>query len=190
MKLIETEIPGVVILEPQRFEDERGHFFESFSQQWFTKNVCDTVFIQDNESRSRQNVIRGLHYQLPPAAQSKLVRVISGKILDVAVDIRRGSPTFGQHVAAELSGENFHQLFIPRGFAHGFAVLSKEAVVQYKCDHFYSPGHEASIFHDDPELRINWIVEPRKVIQSGKDNDAPKFSDAPLFEYGKNLYGR
>ncbi|MDL2230730.1 dTDP-4-dehydrorhamnose 3,5-epimerase [Alistipes sp. OttesenSCG-928-L06] len=190
MNIIETNIPGVVILEPRRFEDERGWFFESYSQRWFAENVCDTVFVQDNESRSRQHVIRGLHYQLPPMAQSKLVRVISGTILDVAIDIRRGSPTFGQHVAVELSGENFQQLFIPRGFAHGFAVLSKETVVQYKCDNLYSPEHEASIFHDDPALHINWLVEPRKVIQSLKDNDAQRFADAPLFDYGQNLYAR
>jgi len=190
MKLIETEIPGVVILEPQRFEDKRGYFFESFSQRWFAENVRDTVFVQDNESRSKQNVIRGLHYQLPPMAQSKLVRVISGNILDVAVDIRRGSPTFGQHVAVELSGENFQQLFVPRGFAHGFSVLSKEAIVQYKCDNLYSPEHEASIFHDDPELRLNWIIEPRKVILSDKDNYAQKFADAPMFNYRDNLYAQ
>lgn len=188
MKLIQTDIPGVVILEPQRFEDDRGWFFESFSQAWFAENVCDTLFVQDNESYSKKNVVRGLHYQLPPMAQSKLVRVVSGEILDVAVDIRRGSPTFGQHVAVELSGENFHQLFIPRGFAHGFAVLSKEAVVQYKCDNPYSPRHEASIFHDDPELRINWLIEPRKVILSVKDNDAPKLWDTPLFDFHENLY--
>ena len=188
MKIIETEIPGVVILEPERFGDERGHFFESYSQRWFAKNVCDTVFVQDNESRSVKNVIRGLHYQLPPMAQSKLVRVISGRILDVAVDIRQGSPTFGQHVAAELSGEDFRQLFIPRGFAHGFAVLSKEAIVQYKCDNPYSPEHEASFFHDDPQLRINWLVEPRKVIQSAKDNYAQKFCEAPMFDYRQNLH--
>ena len=188
MKILKTEIPEVVILEPERFEDERGHFFESFSQRWFRENVCDTVFVQENESYSRKNVIRGLHYQLPPMAQSKLVRVVSGKILDVAVDIRQGSPTFGQHTAVELSGENFLQLFIPRGFAHGFAVLSKEAVVQYQCDNPYSPEHEAAFFHDDPELRINWQVEPRKVIQSVKDANAQKFAEAPMFDYGKNPY--
>ena len=180
----------MVILEPQRFEDSRGWFFEGFSQRWFAENVCDTVFVQDNESFSKRNVIRGLHYQLPPFAQSKLVRVVRGTILDVAVDIRRGSPTFGQHVAVELSGENFRQLFIPRGFAHGFAVLSREAVVQYKCDNPYSPAHEASFFHDDPDLKINWQVEPRKVIQSAKDNDAQTFCEAPLFDDPANLYRR
>jgi len=188
MKLIETEIPGVVILEPQRFEDERGYFFESYTRKWFAENVCDTVFVQDNESKSKYAVIRGLHYQLPPMAQSKLVRVISGKILDVAVDVREDSPTFGQHAAVELSGEDFRQLFIPRGFAHGFAVLSKEAVVQYKCDNPFSPEHEASIFHDDPKLKINWLIEPRKVIQSHKDNYAPQWDEAPKFRTCKNLY--
>ena len=190
MKIIPTEIPDVILLEPRRFEDDRGHFFESFSQRWFAENVCDTVFVQDNESYSKKNVIRGLHYQLPPMAQSKLVSVISGTILDIAVDIRRGSPTFGRHVAEELSGDNFRQLFIPRGFAHGFVVLSKEAVVQYKCDNPYSPDHEASIFHDDPDLHINWLIEPRKVIQSIKDADAQRFSDAPMFDYSQNLYGK
>lgn len=180
----------MVILEQYRFEDGRGWFFESFSQRWFAENVCDTVFVQDNESYSKQHVIRGLHYQLPPFAQSKLVRAVAGRILDVAVDLRRGSPTFGRHAAVELSGDNFRQLFIPRGFAHGFAVLSREAVVQYKCDNPYSPTHEASIFHDDPALKINWLVEPRRVIQSDKDTDAPRFGEAKLFDFKDNLYGK
>ncbi len=190
MNIIQTNIPGVVIIEPRRFEDDRGWFFESFSQRWFAENVCDTVFVQDNESHSKQHVIRGLHYQLPPFAQSKLVRAIAGRILDVAVDIRRGSPTFGHHVAVELSGENFRQIFIPRGFAHGFAVLSREATVQYKCDNPYSPPHEASIFYDDPALGIDWLVEPRKVVLSAKDDSAPRLADAQLFDYQDNLYGK
>ena len=176
------------MIEPRRFEDDRGWFFESYSQRWFAENVCDTAFVQDNESYSKKHVIRGLHYQLPPFAQSKLVRVIVGKILDVAVDIRRGSSTFGRHVAVELSGENFRQLFIPRGFAHGFAVLSREAVVQYKCDNPYSPAHEASIFHDDPALGIDWLVEPRRVIQSAKDAGAARFEKAQLFDFKDKLY--
>jgi dTDP-4-dehydrorhamnose 3,5-epimerase len=188
MNLIQTTIPGVTIIEPRRFTDERGWFFESFSARWFTENVRDTVFVQDNESHSVQNVIRGLHYQLPPMAQSKLVRVVRGTILDVAVDIRRGSPTFGRHVAVELSGGNFRQLFIPRGFAHGFAVLSAEATVQYKCDNPYSPAHEASISWADPALAIDWRIEPDMALLSDKDRRAPAFSEALLFDYQENPY--
>ena len=144
MEIIETDIAGVVILEPRLFRDARGYFFESFSQRVFEERVCRTKFVQDNESRSSYGVLRGLHFQKPPHAQSKLVRVISGAVLDVAVDIRRGSPTFGRHVAVELSGENHRQLFIPRGFAHGFAVLSEEVVFQYKCDNYYAPQSEGA----------------------------------------------
>lgn len=188
MKIIDTLLPGVVILEPKRFEDERGWFFESFSQRWFAENVCKTTFVQDNESYSKQHVIRGLHYQLPPFAQSKLVRAVRGTILDVAVDVRRGSPTFGGHVAVELSGENFRQLFIPRGFAHGFSVLSGEAVVQYKCDNPYSPAHEASIHSGDRTLGIDWRVAPDRAIRSEKDAAAPMFSEAKGFDFHENLY--
>lgn len=190
MEIIQTDIPEVVILCPKRFEDERGHFFESFSHRWFAEQVCDTAFVQDNESFSKYGVVRGMHYQLPPFAQSKLVRVISGKILDIAVDIRLGSPTFGKHVAVELSGENYRQLFIPRGFAHGFSVLGKTALVQYKCDNPYSPQHEASFFHDDPDLKINWLIEPRKVLLSTKDDESSRFRDAPMFDYNDNLYAK
>lgn len=142
MNVIETTIPGVVIIEPRLFEDARGYFFESFSQREFEEKVCRTVFVQDNESKSSYGVLRGLHFQKPPYAQSKLVRVVKGAVLDVAVDIRRGSPTFGQHVAVELTGENHRQFFVPRGFAHGFAVLTDEVVFQYKCDNFYAPASE------------------------------------------------
>ena len=136
MNIIETNIEGVIIIEPRLFEDERGYFFESFNQKEFQEKVCKTTFIQDNESKSSYGVIRGLHFQKPPFAQSKLVRVVKGSVLDVAVDIRKGSPTFGQHVAVELTEDNHRQFFIPRGFAHGFSVLSKEVIFQYKCDKF------------------------------------------------------
>lgn len=142
MNIIETNIEGVIIIEPRLFEDERGYFFESFNQKEFQEKVCKTTFIQDNESKSSYGVIRGLHFQKPPFAQSKLVRVVKGSVLDVAVDIRKGSPTFGQHVAVELTEDNHRQFFIPRGFAHGFSVLSKEVIFQYKCDNFYAPQSE------------------------------------------------
>ena len=145
MEVIKTKIDGVVIIEPRLFRDDRGYFFESFSQRDFQEKVCRTVFVQDNESKSSYGVLRGLHFQKPPHAQSKLVRVIKGAVLDVAVDIRRGSPTFGQHVAVELSEENHRQFFIPRGFAHGFSVLTDEVIFQYKCDNFYAPQSEGAL---------------------------------------------
>ena len=140
MNIIKTAIEGVVIIEPKVFADDRGYFFESFSQQRFIENVCNTTFVQDNESKSSYGVLRGLHYQKPPYAQSKLVRVVKGSVLDVAVDIRKGSPTFSKYVAVELSQENKRQFFIPRGFAHGFVVLTQEAIFQYKCDAYYAPN--------------------------------------------------
>lgn len=188
MNVIKTDIEGVVILEPRVFADDRGCFFESFSQQWFAENVCDTVFVQDNESHSRHGVVRALHFQLPPNAQSKLVRVVRGRVLDVAVDIRRGSPTFGRHVAVELSDENRRQLFIPRGFAHGFAVLSDEAVFQYKCDNYYAPQSEGSIMFDDPALGIDWHIARQDMVLSAKDLQSPMFADAVLFDYNEKLY--
>ena len=145
MGIIKTNIEGLAIIEPRIFKDERGYFFESFSQCNFEEQVCKTVFVQDNESKSSYGVLRGLHFQKPPFAQSKLVRVVKGAVLDVAVDIRTGSPTYGQHVAVELTEENKRQFFIPRGFAHGFAVLSPEVVFQYKCDNFYAPQHEGAL---------------------------------------------
>ena len=158
MNIIETNIEGVIIIEPRLFEDERGYFFESFNQKEFQEKVCKTTFIQDNESKSSYGVIRGLHFQKPPFAQSKLVRVVKGAVLDVAVDIRKGSPTFGQHVAVELTEDNHRQFFIPRGFAHGFSVLSKEVIFQYKCDNFYAPQSEGAIAWDDPDLGIDWQI--------------------------------
>lgn len=169
MNIIKTDIEGVVIIEPKVFGDSRGYFFESYSQRDFNSLVGEVNFVQDNESKSCYGVIRGLHFQKPPFEQSKLVRVVKGKVLDVAVDIREGSPTFGKHVAVELSEDNHRQLFIPKGFAHGFSVLSEEAVFQYKCDNFYAPEYEGAIAWDDPALGIDWRIPVDKVIISEKD---------------------
>ncbi len=189
MEVIKTDIEGVVILQPRIFGDERGYFFESFSQREFETQVCRTVFVQDNESKSCYGVVRGLHFQKPPCAQSKLVRVVKGRVLDVAVDIRKGSPTFGKHVSVELSEENKRQFFIPRGFAHGFAVVSEEAVFQYKCDNFYAPESEGSLAWDDPDLDIDWKVPAQRVILSEKDRHHPCLKEAEfLFDYKENLY--
>ena len=156
MKVIKTNISDVVILEPRVFGDERGYFFESFSQREFNEQVAEVTFVQDNESKSSYGVVRGLHYQLPPYTQAKLVRVVEGEVLDVVVDLRKNSATFGKHVAVVLSGENKRQFFIPKGFAHGFAVLSPQAVFQYKCDNYYAPQYESGIQFDDPALGIDW----------------------------------
>ena len=180
MEIVKTDIEGVVLIKPRVFGDERGYFFESFSARQFEEEVCRTVFVQDNESRSRYGVLRGLHYQLPPYTQAKLVRVVRGKVLDVAVDIRKGSPTFGRHVAMELSEDNKYQLFIPKGFAHGFAVLSEEAVFQYKCDAYYAPQHEGAIRYDDPSLGIDWRLPFEDIILSEKDKKHPGLRDAVL----------
>ena len=189
MELIETCILGVVIVQPRIFGDERGYFFESFSQRDFERQVCKTVFVQDNESKSCYGVVRGLHFQKPPYAQSKLVRVVQGRVLDVAVDIRRGSPTFGKHVAVELTAENHRQLFVPRGFAHGFSVLSDEAVFQYKCDNFYAPQSEGAIVWNDPDLGIDWQLPAEEAILSPKDRAHPRLKDADeLFDYGIDYY--
>ena len=170
MNIIKTSIEGVVIIEPRLFKDERGYFFESFNQREFEEKICKTTFVQDNESKSGYGVIRGLHYQKPPFAQSKLVRVIKGAVLDVAVDIRKGSPTFGQHVAVELTEGNHRQFFIPRGFAHGFSVLSEEVIFQYKCDEIYHPEAEGAIAWNDAELGIDWKIPLEKVLVSEKDS--------------------
>ena len=158
MKVIKTSISDVVILEPRVFGDERGYFFESFSQREFNEQVAEVTFVQDNESKSSYGVVRGLHYQLPPYTQAKLVRVVEGEVLDVVVDLRKNSATFGKHVAVVLSGENKRQFFIPKGFAHGFAVLSPQAVFQYKCDNYYAPQYESGIQFDDPALGIDWKI--------------------------------
>lgn len=186
MNVIQTAIPGVFVLEPRLFEDARGYFFESFSQREFDEKVASVRFVQDNESKSVYGVVRGLHFQLPPFAQSKLVRVIQGRVLDVAVDIRRGSPTFGKHVAVELSGDNHRQFFIPRGFAHGFSVLSEEVVFQYKCDNFYAPQSEGALAWNDPDLGIDWQIPADKVILSEKDRHHPRLKEATaLFDYNE-----
>ncbi|WP_352421935.1 dTDP-4-dehydrorhamnose 3,5-epimerase [Proteiniphilum sp.] len=176
MHIVETEIKGIVIIEPTVFSDERGYFFESFSQKEFEQKVSKTVFVQDNESRSRYGVVRGLHFQRPPYEQAKLVRVVKGKVLDVVVDIRKESPTYGQHVATELSEDNKRSLFIPHGFAHGYATLSEEAVFQYKCDHYYMPDYEGAILWNDPKLGIDWLLSPEDIILSEKDRRNPLFS--------------
>ena len=180
MKVIETEIEGVFILEPWVFGDDRGYFFESFSLKHFEEKVSKTVFVQDNESKSKYGVLRGLHYQLPPYTQAKLVRVVKGRVLDVAVDIRKGSPTFGKYVAVELSEENKLQFFLPKGFAHGFAVLSEEAIFQYKCDEYYAPDYEGAICYDDPDLEIDWRLPLEDIILSEKDKKHPRLRDAVL----------
>ena len=177
MEIIKTNIEGVVIIEPRIFKDDRGYFFESFSQREFEEKVCKTTFVQDNESKSSYGVLRGLHFQKPPFAQSKLVRVIKGAVLDVAVDIRKGSPTFGQYVSVELTGENHRQFFIPRGFAHGFSVLSEEVIFQYKCDNFYSPQSEGAIAWNDADLNIDWRIPAEKVVLSEKDSKHPRLKD-------------
>lgn len=189
MNLIKTDIDGVVILEPRVFADERGYFFESYSQKIFEEKICNTTFIQDNESKSVYGVLRGLHFQKPPFAQSKLVRVIKGKVLDVAVDIRKGSPTFGKHVSIELTDENKRQFFVPRGFAHGFVVLSEEVIFQYKCDNYYSPQNEGALAWDDPTLGIDWKLPLDKIILSEKDKLNSNLIDLNyLFNYNENLY--
>lgn len=180
MNVIDTPIQGVKIIEPRIFGDARGYFFESFSQRRFDEMVSKTVFVQDNESRSVAGVVRGLHFQLPPFTQAKLVRVVRGAVLDVAVDIRKGSPTFGQHVAVELTEENHLQFFVPHGFAHGFAVLSDEAVFQYKCDNYYAPQAEGAIAWDDPALGIDWRVPKENRILSEKDAHHPLLADAEI----------
>ena len=189
MEVIKTELEGVVIIEPKIFRDARGYFFESFSQKEFEEKVRKIAFVQDNESMSSYGVMRGLHFQLPPFTQSKLVRCVKGKVLDVAVDIRKGSPTFGKHVSVELSEDNHRQFFVPRGFAHGFAVLSETAVFQYKCDNFYTPQADGGISILDDSLGIDWKLPTDKVILSEKDTKHPllKDFDSP-FKYDMNLY--
>ena len=176
MKVIKTKLEGVVIIEPQVFFDDRGYFFESFSQQSFNEQVAPITFVQDNESKSSYGVLRGLHFQKPPFAQSKLVRVVKGKVLDVAVDLRKGSPTFGQYESVVLSEENKRQFFIPQGFAHGFAVLSEEAIFQYKCDNYYAPQSEGSVRWNDPTIAIDWQLPEKDIILSAKDEQAPLLS--------------
>lgn len=189
MEVINTDIEGVVIIEPRIFKDERGYFYESFSQREFEEKVCRTTFVQDNQSKSSYGVLRGLHFQKPPHSQSKLVRCIKGAVLDVAVDIRKGSPTFGKYVAVELTEENHRQFFVPRGFAHGFAVLSQEAVFQYKCDNFYCKESEGAIAWNDPALNIDWRIPADKILLSEKDRLSKNIDEAKyLFDFNEELY--
>ena len=195
MEIIQTKIPGVVILEPKIFGDARGFFFESFSQREFDEKVAipnfgkPIQFVQDNESMSSYGVMRGLHFQTPPFTQSKLVRCVKGKVLDVAVDIRKGSPTYGQHVAVELSEDNHRQFFVPRGFAHGFTVLSETAIFQYKCDNFYAPQADGGISIKDDTLGIDWQIPVEKALLSEKDMKHPLLEefDSP-FDFSLPLY--
>jgi dTDP-4-dehydrorhamnose 3,5-epimerase len=176
MKFIKTEIPELIIIEPTVFGDARGYFLESFNKETFEKNIGAVDFVQDNESKSSIGVLRGLHFQKPPFAQAKLVRCIEGCVMDVAVDIRKGSQTYGKHVSVKLSGQNKRQLFIPRGFAHGFSVLSENAVFAYKVDNIYAPESDSGIRYDDQELNIDWGVEDSQVIVSEKDAELPFLS--------------
>lgn len=189
MNIIQASIPGVVIIEPRLFKDDRGYFFESFSERDFNTQVREVKFVQDNESMSSYGVMRGLHFQRPPYTQSKLVRCVKGAVLDVAVDIRKGSPTYGQHVAVELTEENHRQFFVPRGFAHGFAVLSKTAIFQYKCDNFYHPEADGGISILDDSLGIDWHIPTDHAILSEKDTKHPllKDFDSP-FDFNVSLY--
>lgn len=178
MEVIKTAIEGVLIIEPKIWGDDRGYFFESYSARDFVaKTGMDITFVQDNESKSRYGVLRGLHFQNPPYTQSKLVRVIKGRVLDVAVDIRKGSPTYGQYVSCELTAENHRQFFVPKGMAHGFVVLSEEAVFQYKCDEFYHPEAEGAIAWDDKDLNIDWPIPATDVVLSEKDKHHPLLKD-------------
>ena len=187
MRVIAAEIPEVLIIEPKVFEDARGYFLEAWSQRDFDENVYPVRFVQDNESRSSYGVVRGLHFQKGKNAQAKLVSVVSGTVLDVAVDIRRGSPTFGRYAAVELSGDNHRQLFIPKGFAHGFSVLSDTAVFRYKCDNFYCTEAEAGIAYNDPAIGIDWRIPSDSIVLSTKDLSRPLLSEAEeLFEYCEN----
>ena len=177
MKFTKTSIEGLVIIEPRVFGDERGYFLESYNEKEFEQAICKVSFVQDNESKSSKGVLRGLHFQKPPFNQAKLVRCIEGRVLDVAVDIRKGSPTYGKHVAIELSGENKKQVYVPRGFAHGFSVLSKTAVFAYKVDNSYAPESDSGIRYDDTELGIDWGLPQEEIQLSEKDKDLPSFKD-------------
>lgn len=189
MEFKRTTIPDVVICEPSVFGDHRGYFMETFRQDKLEEFLGFKLeFCQDNESKSSFGVLRGLHYQMPPFAQTKLVRVIEGRVLDVAVDIREGSPTYGMSVAVELTAENKKQLFVPRGFAHGFVVLSETATFAYKCDNYYAPEHDRGILFNDPTLGIDWSLPVQQLVLSEKDKKQPTFADAVKFDYQKSLY--
>ena len=189
MNYIQTEIDGVWLIEPRVFSDERGYFMEAYKKEEFEANIGPVNFIQDNESKSSFGVLRGLHYQKGEHSQAKLVRVLKGEVLDVAVDLRKSSPTFGKHVCVLLSEENKRQFFIPRGFAHGFSVLSEEVIFQYKCDNLYAPQYEGAIAWDDPDLGIDWHIPKDKMLLSEKDKTHPRLKEAEwLFDYSDMLY--
>ena len=189
MEIIKTSIEGLLIIKPDVFKDDRGYFFETYNKERFAKAGLTMDFVQDNESKSAKGVLRGLHFQKPPYCQSKLVRCIKGAVLDVAVDIRKGSPTFGKYVAVELTEENHRQFFVPRGFAHGFAVLSGEAVFQYKCDNFYNKESEGSVAWNDETLAIDWKIEKENILLSEKDKNSKSLADADfLFDYNVDYY--
>ena len=177
MKIIKTEIEGVVVIDPRIYKDSRGYFFESFSNRDFSQKVVEGSFVQDNESQSSYGVLRGLHYQRAPFAQAKLVRVVKGCIIDVAVDIRKDSPTFGKHISIELSSDNKRQLYIPRGFAHGFVVMANDTIVSYKSDNYYAPVSEGSILWNDPQLNIDWRLPVEEIILSDKDKKSPMLKE-------------
>lgn len=185
MKITDTGIEGLVVIEPRVFDDARGYFFESYNQQRFIESGINTVFVQDNESKSTFGVLRGLHYQVQPKGMTKLIRATKGKILDVVLDIRNGSSTYGKYFSVVLSAKNKKQLFIPKGFAHGFLVLSKKAVVNYKCDEFYSKEHESGILWNDPDLNIDWGIDLSKVILSDKDKIQPTFKNHTPYSSAK-----
>ncbi|MBQ7395891.1 MAG: dTDP-4-dehydrorhamnose 3,5-epimerase [Lentisphaeria bacterium] len=188
MQIIDTAISEVKIIVPKVFGDARGYFFESWNAEKYSAAGIDCNWVQDNESKSKFGVLRGLHYQAAPYTQAKLVRVIEGAVLDVAVDIRKGSPTFGRHVAVKLSSENKYQLFVPRGFAHGFVVLSDSVTFAYKCDNAYMPSHERGIAFNDPALGIDWLVNLSEYILSPKDTANPLLADAELFDFNTKEY--
>ena len=189
MEVIKTDIEGLYILEPHVFKDDRGYFFESFSQKEFDDKVRSIKFVQDNESKSCYGVLRGLHFQKGKHSQSKLVRVVKGNVLDIAVDLRKGSPTFGKHVACELTADNHRLFFVPRGFAHGFVVLSEEAVFQYKCDNLYAPQSEGAIMWNDSALGIDWKIPAEDVMLSEKDKLHPTLAECPeVFDYNIDYY--
>lgn len=177
MKVMQTDIEGLLVIEPTVFTDQRGYFSETFSRKMFEEQVAPVQFVQDNESYSHRGVLRGLHFQKAPFAQAKLVRVAKGEVLDVAVDLRKGSPTYGKHSAIRLSHANKLQLFIPKGFAHGFIVLSDDALFQYKCDNYYAPDHEGALLWNDPALGIDWIIPEREIILSEKDRKNPLLNE-------------
>lgn len=181
MEVKATTIEGVLIIQPKVYTDQRGYFLETYSQEEFKEKVSDTTFVQDNESKSVRGVLRGLHFQKSPYAQAKLVRVVKGEVLDVAVDIRVNSPTFGMHTAVRLSDQNKRQLFIPRGFAHGFIALSEEAIFHYKCDNYYMPDYEGSLLWSDPALNIDWVLPMDEIVLSEKDKQSPLLKDIVLF---------